>query len=117
MSTLTCRIVFVGQSPRRGTPDVYVRLEDVSLADAAATLVAQAVVRQVPITPREGSLEVALEVDSRTLEPRRQYSLRAHVDYDQDGVVTPGDYVSTQSYPLQGGDIDAGLQVEVRRVG
>jgi uncharacterized lipoprotein YbaY len=78
---------------------VYVRLENVSRADAAAELVAEQVLRGVAHRyGEEQALPFELEVES--VNERGEYSVRVHVDVDGDRAIGLGDYITTQSYPV-----------------
>ncbi|HEX6044354.1 MAG TPA: YbaY family lipoprotein [Pyrinomonadaceae bacterium] len=78
---------------------VYVRLENVSRADAAAEVAAEQVLRGVS---HRGGEEEALPFELRveSVDERAQYSVRVHVDVDGDGELSPGDYVSPASHPV-----------------
>jgi uncharacterized lipoprotein YbaY len=78
---------------------VYVRVQDVTYADARATTVAERVLPGVYISP--GASAVAFTVDGIPEGPGARYILRIHADVDGDGTVSRGDYISTQSYPVQ----------------
>lgn len=93
---------------------VYVRLEDVSRADAPATVVTEQVIYEARLGPQAGGLEFALH--GGPLDPRRRYGVRVHVDVDGDGAVGVGDYVSTTSHPVLADRVPARLSVAVHRI-
>jgi uncharacterized lipoprotein YbaY len=93
---------------------VYVRLEDVSRADAPATVVAEEVIREARPGPQAGWL--AFTLHGGPLDPRRRYGVRVHVDVDGDGAVGVGDYVSTASHPVWADRVPMRLSVAVRRI-
>jgi hypothetical protein len=86
---------------------VQVRLEDVTLADAAAETVAIATIPGVEHEPARGETGVpfALTVAGDTIKPRRRYTVRVWVDRDGDGRAGPGDLYSDRSYPVTSDDI------------
>jgi hypothetical protein len=89
---------------------VIVQVRDTSLADAAATIVAEA---RTTTTATGGRLaDVELELPDDDLEGKTVWVL---VDVDGDGGVSLGDYITKQSFPLRG----AGerMRVTVSRVG
>ena len=92
---------------------MYVRLEDVSLADAVAKVVAQQVMRAVNIGGPSGRL--TFEIPAAPRRPDAEYGVRVHVDVDGDGQVSVGDYTSTQSYRVKG-DSDATFAITVSEV-
>jgi uncharacterized lipoprotein YbaY len=81
---------------------VVVRVEDVSVADAPSTTVAQNVLDKVRLPSAEGdSLPFEIRVPKSALDPKRRYSVRIHVDVDGTGTITTGDFLSTRAYPVQ----------------
>jgi len=92
---------------------VYVRLEDVGRADAAAVPVAEQVMRDATIAGEASRLR--FEIPAAERRPTGEYGVRVHVDVDGDGQVSVGDYTSTQSYRVRGTD-DAVLAITVSEV-
>jgi uncharacterized lipoprotein YbaY len=78
---------------------VYVRVQDVGRVDASASTVAEQALQGVNIIP--GAPPIPFTVDGIPQNPRARYVVRVHADVDGDGRVSRGDYVSTQSYPVQ----------------
>ena len=90
---------------------VYVRVEQVSLADAPAEIVAQSVLHDVRLTePHRIDLEVPQP------DPRQRYAVRVHVDTTGSGEVGAGDYVTTRSYPVLTHDQPSQVSVQLARV-
>ncbi len=92
---------------------VHVRLEDVSLADAPATLIQEHIQENVSLGT--GPARLAFELHGSTPDPRAGYAVRVHVDLDGDGQISPGDYISTAHHQVTFGQATA-LEVPVRRV-
>src|SRR5262245_60296143 len=90
---------------------VYVRLEDTSRADASSRIVAEQVLSGAAFAPG-----APLRFELRGQVGSGQCNLRVHVDVDGDGQVSPGDYVSTESYPVTPSTGQQDLQVRVHRV-
>jgi uncharacterized lipoprotein YbaY len=77
----------------------YVRLQDVSRADAPAHIVAEQVIRDISYQPdRPGS--VAFQLDGISPDERSRYEVSVHLDVDGDGQVSRGDYINVESYPV-----------------
>src|SRR5687768_4146180 len=76
-----------------------VSLLDVSRADAAARVVAEEVIPGVT-HPGGGGVPIPFTLRAQQVDPRARYVVRAHVDVDGNGRISPGDYISTQSYPV-----------------
>jgi uncharacterized lipoprotein YbaY len=109
------RICFEPASPPFEEADIWVRLEDVSDADASGRIVAEHLMHGV--SKPEGSCSVPFMLRSEaSLESRRHYSVRVHVDVGRSGRVRLGDFVSTQAYPVRAGDTPGDLEILVRRV-
>jgi uncharacterized lipoprotein YbaY len=94
---------------------IIVRIEDVSRADASSVVIAEQRIVNVSRSPGERD-PVPFSIEYQASGDPANYSLRAHVDVDANGEVLPGDYVSTQSYPLAGIAPPARLAVEVNPV-
>jgi putative lipoprotein len=92
---------------------VHVEVRDVSLADAPSTVVAATEAESAP--DADGAV-AELEVDPADVPAGARLSLRVHWDLSGDGRVAPGDWVTTQSYPVEVGAGDRELVVRVRRV-
>lgn len=94
---------------------VYVRVEDVSYADASSKVLAEQVMRDVS---RLGESEEDLEfrIYGRITDERASYSVSVHVDVDGDGEVSLHDYITMQSYPILTQGHPRKLSVRVREV-
>lgn len=106
--------VIVNADPRQvRNATVYVRLEDVSRVDAPSRIVAEQVLSGGAFA--EGQ---PLRFELRGVLPGGSGScrLRVHVDVDGDGQVSPGDYVSTESYPVTPSTAQTDIEVRVHRV-
>jgi uncharacterized lipoprotein YbaY len=99
------------QDLRKAT--VYVRLEEAGRVDAPSRVVAEQVFRDVAYEPGK---PLHVELWGKIPPAGGRYQLRVHVDVDGDGEVSPGDYVSTESYPVNPSVGPAELGVRVHRV-
>jgi hypothetical protein len=77
---------------------LYLYLEDVSRADAAALPVAK-LSTLIHKKIRAGD-RVTLKLSIPDLTPTAHYALRAHLSIDGDEIIAPEDYLTTQSFPL-----------------
>lgn len=94
---------------------LYITLEDVTYTDERAVSVGRLVKTDVAYDPavREPlTFEMICEVPNRNA----LYSVRTHVDLDDDGKISHGDYVNTQSYPVLTRGHPSEISVYVRRV-
>jgi uncharacterized lipoprotein YbaY len=93
-----------------------VRLLDATFADGPARTVAEQTIRDVS---HSGGPErtIAFALRGEGLDARARYVVRVHVDVDDDGRVSRGDYISTESYPVLTFGHPNRVVVLVRRVG
>lgn len=95
---------------------VIVRIEDTSRADAPARVISEHRVSGVARSP-ENRDPVPFAIHLPEAEVVSCCSLRVHVDVGSTGEISPGDYVSTQSYPLRSNSSAPHLRVVVEPVG
>jgi putative lipoprotein len=112
------RIVFPAEDRPAEAARVVARVEDASRADAPARTVAQQVQERVAIPQAESeSLSFAISYPA-SADPPGGYRVRVHVDVTGTSTVTPGDFVSTISYPVpsEQDEKQDEMAVTVRRV-
>jgi uncharacterized lipoprotein YbaY len=79
---------------------VNVYLEDVSLLDAPAKIVAKQVIANLNHSMgTENRVEFVLQC-KKIADIRASYSIRVHVAFRSDEQIHRGDYISTESYPV-----------------
>jgi hypothetical protein len=78
---------------------VYVRLEDVSYADAPASLIAEDIIQNVSHTAGNDE-KLYSSLYGQIPNQQSRYSVRVHLDLDGDYQVSYGDYISMESYPV-----------------
>ncbi len=94
---------------------VHVRLEEVSEADAAAVLIAEEVTRDVTFDPVR-QRTIAFAIHGAVPDQAASYLVRVHIDVDGDGVVSSGDFISTQSHPVLTHGYPRVVTIPVRQV-
>ncbi|MDJ0568871.1 MAG: YbaY family lipoprotein [Pleurocapsa sp. MO_192.B19] len=78
---------------------VNIYLEDISLQDAPAKIVAQSAIAGVSHSRgTENRVEFALQGEIEDIQAN--YSVRVHITFHRDEQIHLGDYISTQSYPV-----------------
>jgi uncharacterized lipoprotein YbaY len=94
---------------------IYVCLEDVSLQDAPSKLISQQIIRDVfyDSTNRE-KIEFAIYGDIPDV--RARHSINVHVDVDNNGRISEGDFITMQSYPVLTYSYPDNLSVNVKEV-
>jgi len=95
--TVSGEIVFPPDAPVLQAGTVRVLVEDVSLADAGATVVGETVLDGAG-AGAGSSLQFAVNVPQ--VNDAQHYSVRVHVDADGSGAISTGDLVSTQAHPV-----------------
>ncbi len=91
-----------------------VLVEEVSRADAAATVVARL---DLPLPAGlQAGQELAFKLRTPLPAPGQQHSLRVHLDSNGSGRIEPGDQISTQSYPVAGALAAAPSRVKLTAV-
>jgi uncharacterized lipoprotein YbaY len=93
---------------------VRVKVEDVSRLDAAAVVIAEAV---LPLASGAAAgADIPFSITVPAADEAASYGVRAHVDTTGSGDISPGDLVSNQAYPvLTQGHPDRVL-VEARKI-
>ena len=78
---------------------IYLKVEDVSLQDAASVVMSEYTITGVSMDA--GDIQpVAYMINHPDLDERMMYSLSVHVDVDDDGRLSNGDYYSTWHNPV-----------------
>ncbi len=112
---LSGEIVFPAPPPSLAGATVYVRLQDTSLADGLARLIAEQVLTNLgDRAAASGSLPYFLHANIE--DQRARLTVSVHVDLDGDGAISRGDYLSTTSIPVLTRGHPGWARVPVRRV-
>ncbi len=90
-------ITFKDVQSRIDGATIYVRLEDISIEDDAAKILVEQVLTNVSVEPSDLPTYKYL-IEHRELEPKDTYRVRVHLDADNSGDVTEGDFAWTASY-------------------
>jgi uncharacterized lipoprotein YbaY len=84
---------------------IYVLLEDVTMQDAPSKLILQQVIKDVSYYDDYDNLnchqkKIGFELFGDITDFQGMYSIRVHIDVDNDGKISVGDYMSMESYPV-----------------
>lgn len=81
---------------------LIVRVEDASRINAAAKVISEHRITNISRSPvHRDPVPFAIELSPfENADGLSCYTLRVHVDVDSSGQISLGDYISTQSYPL-----------------
>jgi uncharacterized lipoprotein YbaY len=93
----------------------YIRLEDVSRADAPARIAAEQAIRQISYRPGQPG-RIGFELDGISPDERSRYVVSVHLDVDGDGQVSRGDYISVESYPVLTQGYPRVVSVSLRKI-
>ena len=111
--TVTASIVFAEPLPA-GEHTARIAVEDVSRADAPATIVAQTT---VPLTgPMDAGDRFTVELPVPEIDDHASYIVRAHIDSSGSGDVSTGDHITTRSYPALTRGAPDHIDVEVVQI-
>lgn len=91
---------------------MYVRLLNVSYADAPSKTEAEQIIEVPPGSPDWLRFVINLEA----VEPATHYAVSVHVDIDGDGKISRGDYITTQRYSVLTFGRSNHVAVDVQRV-
>jgi uncharacterized lipoprotein YbaY len=92
--------LFPENAPAVSGATLYVRLQDVSYADAPARLIAEQVIPDVSWSGK-GPHRVEFALEGSVPDERADYAVAAHLDVDGDGRVSRGDYLSLERHPVR----------------
>ena len=90
-------ITFKGVEKQVGGATIYVRLEDISIQDDAGKTLVEQVIRDVSVDPSAPPTYRYL-IEHRELEPKDSYRIRVHLDADNSGDISEGDFAWTAPY-------------------
>ena len=110
MANVSGNILLPQNISREKSRRVLIEVRDTSVADAPSTVVAQQSLKNVALAP---SLSIPYSLEVPAGQSQRHLSLRVHVDLDGTGVVTPGDLLTVQAYPIKQGEEPGPLDVHV----
>jgi putative lipoprotein len=114
---ITGEVHFEPGAPPFAGATVRVRLEDVSLADAKARVLAEEALPGVSRqTPETAPIPFTLQPRS-ALRPSGTYTVRAHVDLNSNDSIDEGDFITTQRFPVRVGPGPVHVAVTVSRYG
>lgn len=110
------RVIFDDATEPFSGATLYVFLEDTTLADAGAVIVAETVLGRMAYDPAERN-DLTFALDGVVPDERAHYAVRVLVDLDGDGRVSRGDFVNVESYPVLTWGHPREVSVRVERVG
>jgi uncharacterized lipoprotein YbaY len=108
-------IIFDGEVKPFSEGTIYVRLEDVSLLDAPSKLISEQVIGKISYDPTiNGTIKFALY--GKVTNVQASYIVSVHVDVDNNGKISSGDFINMESYPVLTYGYPDHVLVHVRKV-
>jgi uncharacterized lipoprotein YbaY len=93
----------------------YVRLLDVSMADAPSRLIAEQVLTDISQKANSGQ-SIPFVLYGTLPDERGSYTISVLVDLDGDGKISRGDFITMQSYPVLTFGYPSHVSVQVKKV-
>ena len=93
----------------------YVRLLDVSAADAPSRIIAEQVLTDILRKAGSGQ-SIPFVLYGALPDERGSYAISVHVDMDGDGKISRGDFINMQSYPVLTFGYPDRVSVQVKEV-
>ena len=78
---------------------IFVRLEDASFADTHSTLVSEQIIKSVNYDVKSPN-QFDFELHAENLDDKADYIIQVHIDVDGNGIVSSGDFINMESYPV-----------------
>jgi len=94
---------------------IYLRIEDVSRADAPSIVIVEKILKDISIDAKSPR-NIPFSIHLPTEWERMRYALSVHIDVDGDGKISIGDYITSRNYPIENSDCSQRLEVSVIRV-
>ena len=99
MALVSGDVTFAAQPELPPEAVLRVRLLDTTYADAPALVISELLVRDIAEEANAGK-PVPFLLSAERVNPRSTYTIIAHVALSGGEAIEPGDYISTQSYPV-----------------
>lgn len=78
---------------------IYIRLDDISRINTFSHTLSERILRGISIDAKH-TQPITFEISVPTLDERSRYSLSVLVDVDNDGAISPGDYITMENFPV-----------------
>ena len=80
---------------------IYIYLEDVSLLDREAKVVVEKTIQSVSCKKgTKKQLQFVIYQEKIKIDQRANYSIRVHIDLQNNKIINKGDYLTIQNYPV-----------------
>lgn len=80
---------------------IHIYLEDVSLLDREAKVVVEKTIQSVSCeNGTKKQLQFVIHQEKIKIDQRANYSIRVHIDLQNNKIINKGDYLTMQNYPV-----------------
>lgn len=93
----------------------YVRLEEVSRADAPSRIVAEQIIHPVNWRPGQSTM-FTFALSGPAPDGHARYIVSVHLDLNGDGQVSRGDFITMESYPVPTRGNASFITVQLRKI-
>ncbi len=100
---VTGQVIITATTPAFDNATAHIYLEDISLADAPAVIVAETTLPMLRHALADADTTVPFTLitsNPAPIDTRRYYAVRVWIDCDNNGQKSPGDLYSDQVYPV-----------------
>jgi uncharacterized lipoprotein YbaY len=94
---------------------IFVRLKDATFADTYSKLVSEQIIKNVNYdirTPNQFDFELYAE----NLDDKADYIIEVHIDVDGNGIVSSGDFINMESYPVISHGFPRDVSIKVKEL-
>jgi uncharacterized lipoprotein YbaY len=92
---------------------IYIRLLDVSLQDAPSKLIAEQVIKNASYSNDQ---KIEFAIYGNITNNYARHSINIHVDTDNNGKISKGDFITMQSYPVITFNYPNNIEVNVKEI-
>jgi putative lipoprotein len=112
---ITGQVIFNKDTPVFKSAVMYVRLENVTFADAPSKTVSEYIEQNVSYDAHSSNT-LQFKLQAECSDPSETFAIRVHIDLDCDGKVSRGDYITMRSYPIRNTTNSTHQSIVVNRV-
>ncbi len=96
---------------------IHIYLEDVSLLDREAKVVVEKTIQSVSCKKdTKNQLQFSIDLEKIKIDQRANYSIRVHIDLQNNKIINRGDYLTMQNYPVLTFGFPSNITVHVKEV-
>ena len=97
---LTVQVLFEEKLESVSDATIYISILDVTMADAPSKVILQQVVKDIDYKANNNKSYQEFRIYGQIPNNKASTPLEVHVDVDNDGKISVGDYINMESYPV-----------------